>query len=237
MAHKPITIQVRLNATDDKIVLEHLDSYLTDKHMIYCHEPGATAGSADGPSVAPGPSRRHYHIYIWGVYRQPKAIREFLERMGYPKTDYMVGTTAGKERKPITEQLAYQYGMKPSSNPRIVQMKGFTDDQLQLWKEMAEKYYAKKTVVERVVIEQTTVKPDLVWQRFYEKMLRTPESITWTKDMFRKWIMADYLSRAKPVPRQADLHRYSYSLYMLRDKRDPDGYTFEIGDISSYDYV
>jgi len=135
----------------------------------------------------------------------------------------------------ITPEGAYQYGSTKDANTPIW-FKGFTPTELEDFHKNAVEHYKpiEATLITRH--EHYVVKPDHVWERFYAKMLENPETVTYTQGDFRKWIMADYLTRAKPVPRAADLNRYAFSLYLLRNKRDPDGYVFSKEEIPG-DYV
>lgn len=217
--------QIRITHVDAQ---DLISPYLTNKYMIFEHNPAPRSG-AEGQATAPGPNRRHYHIYIFDPKTQPKAIREYLQRHGLAKTDYIVAETCGKTKEEITPLGAYRYGTAPTSYPRIVEIKGFTQEELKQYKEASDVYYAQvmtNTRTERITYEVTRIKPDLVWTRFYEKMLRTPDTINWTERDFRRWIIADYLTNCKPRPREADLSRYAWSLHQLKDKRNPEGYTF-----------
>lgn len=167
-------------------------------------------------------NRTHCHCYLFGITlkRPDDALRDYCKALGYKKDDYFASTKCKKQTRDLTPQGAYTYGTKVQAiEPRFI--KGFDLADIAIMAEEAKKFYQPKH--EKVIIlHETEVKPDNVWSYFYEKMLRTPACKDFTREQFAKWIMADYLNRCKPIPRQADLTRYSFSLYMLRDKKDGD---------------
>lgn len=164
-------------------------------------------------------SRTHCHFYLFdlSLSRPDDALRDHLRKMGMPKSDFMVGLSAGKQKRSITPEGAYIYGTKNTAiEPTLT--KGFSDEELYGFKEVAAHYYKPKH--EKVVILHVSEqKPDNVWSYYIEKMLRgDPLMKTWDITMFKRWICADYLNRLRPVPRTADLNRYAFSLWMLRHR-------------------
>lgn len=206
------SVQIRISLpVDDAVKL--IDDYIVrcDKVLAFEHEADEDV------------SRTHSHFYLFALpLRRPDdAVRDHL-RKHLGKTEYMVGLTAGKAKRELTPEKAYQYGTTSSLLvPRIT--KGFDTEEIKDFAADAAKFYAPRH--ERVlIIHETEQKPDNVWTYFYEKMLRSdPDIQTWDVPKFKKWIMADYLNRCKPIPRSADLTRYAFSLWMLRkhnDKKD-----------------
>lgn len=166
-------------------------------------------------------NRDHCHIYLFDLplKRPDDAIRDHL-RIHLPKTDFMVGLSAGKQKRQIEPEGAYIYATKEKGiDPLLV--KGFSDKDLMDCQIAAKTFYKAGRMAKDgkvVVLHVTEVKPDNVWNYFYEKMLRgDPVMKTWDIARFKKWIMVDYLNRCRPVPRTGDLQRYAFSLYMLRD--------------------
>lgn len=168
-------------------------------------------------------SRTHTHIYLFGLplSRPDDAVRDHL-RKHLAKTEYMASISAKKGTRELTPEKAWQYATTSSLlEPKFT--KGFAEDELKDFAAAAAKFYEPRK--ERVlIIHETEQKPDNVWSYFYEKLLRAdPEIQDWTQAKFKKWIMADYLNRCRPIPRVADLNRYAFSLWMLRhhnDKKD-----------------
>lgn len=208
------SVQIRISLpVDDAVKL--IDDYVgrCDKVLAFEHEADEDV------------SRTHSHFYLFALplKRPDDALRDHLRKF-LSKTEYMVGLTAGKAKRELTPEKAYQYATTSSLiAPRV--SKGFTEEVLKEFAASAANFYAPRK--ERVlIIHETEQKPDNVWTYFYEKMLRSdPDIQTWTQDKFKKWIMADYLNRCKPVPRSADLHRYAFSLWMLRKNNDKNDHT------------
>lgn len=167
-------------------------------------------------------NRTHCHIYFFGLplKRPDDALRDYFKALQYKKDDYFASTKCKKGARDLTPQGAYTYGAKAQALvPKFT--KGFNDEQIASMAQEAKRFYEPKH--EKVlIIHETEVKTDNVWEYFYAKMLRTPDTREYSQMQFMKWIMADYLSRCKPIPRRADLQRYGYSLWMLRNKRGPD---------------
>lgn len=160
-------------------------------------------------------SRTHCHFYLFdlNLSRPDDAIRDHLRKY-LPKTDFMVGLSAGKKHRQITPEGAFIYGTKQTGiEPSL--WKGLSMP-LQYYKDEAAKFYAPKEQ-KAVILHVTEQKPDNVWDHYYEKMLRgDPVMKSWDIPMFKRWICADYLNRCRPIPRTADLNRYAFSLWMLR---------------------
>lgn len=211
-----VAIQVRITLCFTT-VLELLRDYIEQsaRVLIFLHEKGDH--NKKGSKI----ERTHCHVYLFDLphQRPDDAVREHIGKYsGLPKSDYSCKTTCGKMKKGITPEGAYVYGTtKFLKDPSLV--KGFEDHHVQLYKELAEKHYAPKEEQDSPLVVIQQVRPDLVWQRFFEKMVREPpdsEMKNWGQSDFKKWIMADYLNRFKPIPRTADLNRYAFSLWMLK---------------------
>lgn len=200
----PVQVRITLPSTE---AVELMRDYVSRSERVLAFEHDADEDV----------SRTHTHLYLFdlALKRPDDDIRDHLRKY-LKKTDFMVGLSAGKKSRQITPEGAYIYATtKDAKDPTLTQ--GFPDEEVKSYREAAVRFYTpqeRKNVILHVV-EQ---KPDHVWERFYEKLLRgDPEMKNWSVQMFRKWIMLDYLNRARPVPRAADLNRYAYSLWMLRN--------------------
>lgn len=153
----------------------------------------------------------HYHIYLFGIERNPDAMRKHLGKYLLDKTLYSVSTTAGKKRDKITPFGAYQYAGKPTALRRWI--KGFCDADIENMEEQAKTYYAPKEPVEATLItrhDHYIVKPDRVWERLVEQGDRyVGKSVRQIKSM----IAAQWINDGKAVPRPSDLHRYAISIF------------------------
>lgn len=220
MPHEVNDFNIRLTEKNTERVMEVMDFYLTDKYMVWYHKP------------VKNPENEHHHIYLFGLHRQPKAIREFLFRLGYPKTAYEVKTTCGgKKNMKITPEGAYQYGAKPDSQPVLVRNKGFTDEELQKFKEQADRYYNPPIVArpEDSQLPEVVFKIDRVWERL--KANKTDYKDMTVKAIKSK-LCADWLNDGKAIPRPSDCHRYAVSLYYINKFNDsyvPDNALMEDG--------
>lgn len=166
----------------------------------------------------------HYHIYLFGLERKPDPMRKYLGKYIAQKENYAVGITAGKKKEPVIDWLAYQYGatdklIKP------VWFKGYSDEQLNLFHEGAERFYAQQkqryerrnqVITEILVIEEHKEKPDRVWQNLIEELIHNPEMYDGKQiHQIKSMISVGYLKKLKAVPRPSDLHRYAISLYYI----------------------
>lgn len=200
----PVQVRITLPHTE---AVELMREYLSRSERVLAFEHEADEEV----------SRTHTHIYLFDLplKRPDDDIRDHLRKY-LNKSDFAAGLSAGKQKRQLTPEGAYIYATKKElKDPTLTQ--GFPDEEVKSFREAAVRFYTpqeRKNVILHVV-EQ---KPDHVWERFYEKLLRgDPEMKGWNQLMFKKWIMLDYLNRARPVPRAADLNRYAYSLYMLRN--------------------
>lgn len=204
MPHTPQDFQIRIRDDDYERVKEAMEFYYTDRRMIFNHKL---------------PGNNHYHIYLFGLYRNADAIRERLRRLGYPKTDYAVSVTAGKRKEKIDPQLAYQYAINPVSNPVIIDIKGFSDDELTEFKAKADRYYNPPIVVHPAdgVLPEVVYKVDRVWERLKNNV---EDYNGLTVKSIKSKIGAQWINEGKAMPRPSDLHRYAVSLYMLNKYKD-----------------
>lgn len=171
------------------------------------------------------PDNHHYHIYLFGLQRNPDAMRKNLHKYLKEKVRYSVKTVAGRgnEQKPIDPKIAWQYATeKDLKEP--VWVKGF-DDMIEVFKFGAEAFYkaeedrkAKRNAVvtEIMVVNEEKVRPDRVWQRLMEELMLDQGKYDGKKVyQIKSMIATAYLRQLKAVPRPSDLHRYATSLYYI----------------------
>lgn len=205
MVHTPQDFQIRIRDENQERVIEAIQFYLTDRHMIFNHRL---------------PNNNHYHIYIFGLYRNSDAIRERLKRLGYKKEQYAVSVTAGKKKDKIDPEKAYVYASNPDSNPVVVDIKGFSDEELEQFESAKKRYYEKPIVVQPSdsILPEVVFKVDRVWERLKNKQ-DTYKGLT--VKAIKSKITAEWLNDGKAMPRPSDLHRYAVSIYL--NMKYPDG--------------
>lgn len=205
-----MNFQIRITNDTYDIARDYLDG--AEKFMVFHHTP------------QDNPDNKHYHIYLFNSPIQDAgSIRKRFERAKLPKSKYAVGTTAGKRKEKITEYLAYQYGLAPKSNPKLVEHKGFTDEQFAQWELKKDMFYdminssKRKSITQQfadgeiTVIREIAIRPDKVWERLVaDEEKYSNKSLRQIKSM----ICAEWINNGKPVPRGADLHRYAVSLHI-----------------------
>jgi len=191
---------------------------------------GCTEGFAFNHNL---PNNNHYHIYLFGLQRTAKTIRETLSRY-YEKQCYAVSTTAGKKKEKLEARVAFQYGTT-SYLKEPVWRKTERYEQYQLsaqafYHQQKERQERKSQVVtEMMVITEEKAKVDRVWQQLMEELIETPtkydgKSIPQIKSI----ISVEYLRRLKAVPRPSDLHRYAMSLfYIVKHDLHKNGYEID----------
>lgn len=201
--------QIRLRDSNEQRVMEALEAYFTDRFMIFRHEP-------HGENI-------HYHVYIFGLQRTAETIRDHLHKLRYPKEYYAVKTTCGKKKEKITPQGAYQYAVKPKSNPKIVKTKGFSDEELAEFKEKADRYYHNDIPIvvspSDANVPEVIFRVDRVWERL-KKDIKSYDKKTVRE--IKSSIASDWLNQGKAIPRPSDLHRYAVSLYYLNKYQHED---------------
>jgi len=172
------------------------------------------------------PGNHHYHIYLFGLERNPDAMRKLLGRY-LNKECYSVSTTCGgRKLMKITQQGAWQYGTEKELKEPVF-IKGFTDEEIKEMKSLAEVYYKPVEAVLVTREDHYVVRPDKVWQRLHEKVDDYKDkSVKQIKSM----MCAEWLRAGKAIPRTADLHRYAMSLYMLNK------FNHEVPDSAFEDY-
>lgn len=196
--HTPQDFQIRIRDDDEKRVMEAIEFYLTDRHMVFNHK---LVGN------------NHYHIYIFGLYRNADAIRERLKRLGYKKEQYAVSVTAGKKKEKIDAEKAYTYALNPDSNPVVVAIKGFSDAELEQFESYKKRYYEKPIVVQPSdgILPEVVFKVDRVWERLKANQ---DDYIGLSVKAIKSKIAAQWLNDGKAMPRPSDLHRYAVSIYL-----------------------
>lgn len=162
------------------------------------------------------PGNHHYHVYLFGLERNPDAMRRHLAKHIPDKERYAVGVTCGGKKKiKITPEGAYQYGStKNGDNP--IWYKGWTLEELAEYHEKAKEFYKPMEVTLITKEDHYVVRPDRVWERLREHVNDYGDM---TVARIKSKIAVDYLNNGKAIPRSADLHRYATSLYYLNKYR------------------
>lgn len=171
------------------------------------------------------PGNNHYHIYLFGLQRNPDAMRKYLGRYLPSKECYSVGTTAGKKKEPIVDMKAYCYASAPDSNPEEVWMKGFTEGEKEAFHRYVEDYYHKPEKEYPIVVTPedakglplVVFKTDRVWERL---SANADDYRDLTVKAIKAKLAAEWLNAGRAIMRNADAHRYALSLFYLNKHRD-----------------
>lgn len=198
--------QIRIRTNDDFKDLHYIEQWLAE----------TTSGFAFNHDL---PDNNHYHIYLFGLQRNPDAMRRHLGKHLAQKVDYAISKTAGKDKKPISQEIAYQYGtteeiLEPCWTKNI--------DQPVLKLKAEAFYYDRKhrprtsAVQEILVLKEETLKQDRIWARLIEELTMEPTMYDGkTIPEIKSKIAVGYLRQLKAVPRPSDLHRYATSLFYI----------------------
>lgn len=162
------------------------------------------------------PGNRHYHVYLFGLQRNPDAMRKHIGKFIPDKERYMVGTTCGGKKKiKITPEGAYQYG-STKNGIMPIWTKGFTLEEIEQYHNNAAEYYKPMEVTLVTKEDHYVIRPDRVWERLHSNVADYADM---TVARIKSKIAVDYLNNGKAIPRSADLHRYATSLYYLNKYR------------------
>lgn len=207
-------LQIRITHDDWSYVKSLIDDYITisTKALTFYHTKA---------------ERNHYHIYLFDIATQPQSVRKKLKNYFKGNSAFSVSTTCGKQKNKITEQGAYIYGTTIDLIPPHF-TKGFSEQQLFTLEAIALEFYKKLKAKEETALEITVLKThevlirsDHTWERLLGLITMDKEKFkNYTIKKFKQWIIADYLNRAKPIPRMADLNRYAYSLFYVKDGKE-----------------
>jgi len=110
---------------------------------------------------------------------------------------------------------AYQYAMKPKSQPQLIHHNEFTDTELLAFQLNADQYYHPElSTVDNIVTthDHYIVRPDRVWERLYKEKNKYADK---TIHQIKSALHAEWLNNGKAMMRTADAHRYATSLFML----------------------
>lgn len=151
-------------------------------------------------------------------------MRKYLAKYLSNKECYSVKTTAGKDKQPITELIAYQYGTEAEALPPCWS-KGYEEQKLESFALSAAAFYKQQelrqnrknqVVTEILVLNEEKVKQDRVWQRLIEELIENPTKYEdKTVAQIKSMISVSYLRQLKAMPRPSDLHRYAVSLWHI----------------------
>jgi len=206
-------IQIRVTHDDWSFIYSVLDDYwrLCSKALVFYHT------SAE---------RNHYHIYLFDLSTQAQSVRKKFKNYFKGNEDFSISTTCGRAKKPISINGAYIYGTTIDLIPPF-KSKEFTQQELFQLEILANEFYSKLKSKEQTTTEITLLKThevlirsDHTWERLLELITLEQEKFeNYSINDFKKFIIADYLNRAKPIPRMADLNRYAYSLFYVKGKK------------------
>lgn len=88
------------------------------------------------------PGNHHYHVYLFGLERNPDAMRRYLGKHLPTKECYAVSTTCGKSKSKVEPTGAYIYGTTHLLLDPIWE-KGFTEEEMIKFRLAAVKFYGK----------------------------------------------------------------------------------------------
>jgi len=216
--------QIRIHANDWEPVRNIITNYIdkAERVLVFHHKNGKL-------------EKPHFHIYLFNISITDTALRKYLKNYFKGNKAFSVASTcSGTRNEPITPYGAYQYGTNDSidivKELNLVEptfTKGFGDSTLQEYKEMSAIYYEKEiTKIKDAnspddVLMMYREKSDCTWDRLYEAHQRLnksdPQGCPKSYAAIKRWIQLDYLNRAKPTPRTADLHRYAMALSLIRN--------------------
>lgn len=211
-----MNFQVRIRTDEDFARISYIKDWLdaTAKGFAFEHHK---------------PGNHHYHIYLFGLERNPDWMRRHLAKFLPDKECYAVGVTCGGNKKvKITPDGAYQYGSTKNGDSPIW-YKGFTLEELAEYHEKAKEFYKPMEVTLITKEDHYVVRPDRVWERLREHVNDYGDM---TVARIKSKIAVDYLNNGKAIPRSADLHRYATSLYYLNKYRKE-----QVGDIQIPDFA
>jgi len=170
-------------------------------------------------------SRTHTHLYFFGLKKRRNTVDDYVRSRFKGNKEFSISQTCGKDKRELDVVGAWIYGtthelLEPRfthglSEGNIAALKQHAQE---FWEKLEQKAAAgiKSFEIMEIIIEKE--KRDNIFMHYLEKVWTNPDCKGWTISQFKKWIIADYLSQCKPVPRIMDLNRYSYSLFMLRNK-------------------
>lgn len=122
------------------------------------------------------PDNHHYHIYLFNLKHNPDWMRRHLGKHLPTKECYAVGTTCGKQRKPVEPKGAWIYG----TTKRLLEpiwIKNFTDDETSKFRKDAEDFYGKSMAIvmtekkpQRIPYQQAVIADAMAdWENYKRK--------------------------------------------------------------------
>lgn len=123
-----VNLQIRIRTDVGWEQLDYIHDWLTETARGFAFEHKK-------------PDNHHYHVYLFGLERNPDAMRRHLGKHLPDKECYAVNTQCGKKKKrPVEPQGAYTYGTTKALINHVW-FKGFTNDQMELFHQVAENFY------------------------------------------------------------------------------------------------
>lgn len=214
-------IQIRVHHDDWSYIHTLIDDYLFNcsKALVFRHTEA---------------KRGHFHIYFIDISTQAQSVRKKFKNYFKGNEDFSVSTTCGKDKRKITLEGAYIYGTtKELIEP--IYTKGISEPDLLNLAVNAKQFYERLKTKADTPLEITLIKThelitktDHVWERLLDLFTQQSEKTeNYSIVEIKKWIIADYLNRSKPIPRMADLNRYSYSLFHMKKNSTENKFTID----------
>lgn len=215
-----MNIQIRLRVDEDFSRIGYIQNWLNETPRGFAFEHNK-------------PGNHHYHIYLFGLERNPDAMRKRLAKHIPDKERYAIGETCGGKKKlKITPEGAYQYGSTKNFNSPIW-FKGFSLTELEEYHKSAEEFYKPVEATLIVKEEHYVVRPDRVWERLHAK---ADDYSDMTIARIKSKLSVEYLNSGRAIPRPSDLHRYAMSLFYLNKYKKEQVGDVEIPDTALEEY-
>lgn len=207
-------LQIRVHSDDWSFIYSVIGDYwdISSKAMAFHHTHAA---------------RSHYHIYLFDISTQAQSVRKKLKNYFKGNEDFSVGNTCGKDKRKITLEGAYIYGTT-KDGIELFKSKGISEVDILKLQVNAKSFYDRIKSKADEPLEITLIKThelitkvDHTWERLLDLFTQQSEKTNeYSIVEIKKWIIADYLNRSKPIPRMADLNRYSYSLFYMKKSNE-----------------
>lgn len=111
--------RIRIDGKDDETLIAFCDKFVA--YLLVHHEP-------------PSGENPHYHAYVKTHFSQGNFSNKIKRDLGVSGSDYS-NKKCDSERK--SEFLSYCFNTKKGNVPRLVSQKGFTDEEIQQYKDNA----------------------------------------------------------------------------------------------------
>lgn len=167
----------------------------------------------------------HYHI-CFRVEACEQTIRtRILSALNIPKTGRGKGNTHYTLKWDAYKNWSPEY---PAKSGDIISSKGFTEDEIEdaifrgsikYNKQVDENNKGANIDVSQDMCQATVASPPPAsaceWDRLLHAYKQSDKSLDRSCVNIKRWIKSYYLLRSRPIPRDGDLKRWSYSLYAI----------------------